>query len=84
MQKLLADVILVSYLRLIQMILIAIIFILCGPLVLIARFLRTRTVAADGSIIKNLNKVPFEEFKSFKKFIKSARNNSSTSSDQPT
>eukprot|EP00347_Sterkiella_histriomuscorum_P022048 403331868 len=76
-QRLLSDVVLISYLRLIQMIFLCLIIIICCPILLLCGgFRRNAPVAADGQIIKNLNKLSFDEFKAFKKFLRAQKQKS--------
>lgn len=53
-----------------QIIMIALLVILCCPLIILCNFLRPqRRVAADDSILKNLNHIPIEDFRAYKRSL---------------
>lgn len=66
--KLLGNVLLLLYLRLMQIIMIAILIIICCPLFLVAYGLcgKRNKRAADQEVIKNLNLIPIEDYKLYR------------------
>lgn len=83
MARLFSNVILVMYLRLMQIIMIAILVILCCPLLMLCNFFRrgNQPRKADDYIIKNLNKISIEDFHAYKRYLKRKKKESYTIND---
>jgi hypothetical protein len=65
--KLFGNVLLVMYLRLMQIIMISILLVVCCPLIIVWSFCGRRAKrAADQDVIRNLNLIPIEEYKLYK------------------
>ena len=69
MAKIFSNIILVQYLRLMQIIMIVILVVLCCPLFILCSYFRRggRPRKADNDIIKNLNKISIEDFRAYKR-----------------